>query len=124
MPGTLADVARNDRRGCAQAGQKLFQALDLLEIGEAAEVKIGNVGDDDTRLGSLRCRHRRWAHKITRILYVSTASPRAVPCTRNRVMVEQTFSGDTELATTLLSPARSSCTSIVVALSVAFLRVT
>ena len=31
MPGTLADVARNDQRGCAQAGQKLFQALDLLE---------------------------------------------------------------------------------------------
>ena len=39
-------------------------------------------------------------------------------------MVEETFSAGTELATTSHSPARSSCTSTVTALSVAFFKVT
>jgi hypothetical protein len=44
--------------------------------------------------------------------------------TRNREIVEETFSAGTELDTTLHSPARSSWTSTVTALSVAFLTVT
>ena len=36
-------------------------------------------------------------YHITRILYVSVASPRAGTRTRNRVMVEEIFSAGTEL---------------------------
>ena len=99
VPGALAQVARDDDRGRVEGGKEFLQRLDLLEVGEAAEVEIGEVGDGDCLA---RC------HQITRIRYVSTASPRAGTRTRNRVTVEDTFSAGTELDTTLHSPARSS----------------
>ena len=55
---------------------------------------------------------------------MSLASPRAGTGTRKRVTVDESLSGGTELYSTDHSPACSSRTSIVTAVSVAFARVT
>jgi hypothetical protein len=113
----LADVTGDDEGRRIQGWEELLQRLDLLEIGIAAEMKVGQMGNDHRP----RCCHD---YQITLTRYVSTVSPRAGTRTLKRVTVDDTFSGDTELATTLHSPARSSWTSIVAAVSVAFFRVT
>ena len=114
VAGTLGEVTRDDDRRGVEAGEKFVERLDLLEVGEAPEVQVGEVNDGDFAR----------AHQITRMRYVSVASPVAGTRTRKRVIVDDTFSAGSELDTTLHSPARSSCTSTVTALSVAFLRVT
>src|SRR5215210_7192456 len=114
VPGPLGEIAGHDDGRGFQRRKKVVERLDLLEVGIAPEVDIGEMDDRDVRRG----------HQITRIRYVNVPSPRAGTRHRNREIVEETFSAGTELETTLHSPARSSCTSTATALSVAFFSVT
>ena len=47
MPGALAQVARNDNGGRVEAGEEILQRLDLTEVGEAAEVQVGEMDNGD-----------------------------------------------------------------------------
>ena len=43
MPRALRDVARDHHRVGAQIGDDLLQRLDLPDVGDAAEMQIGDV---------------------------------------------------------------------------------
>ena len=62
VPGALGEVARDDDGGGVEGGEKVVERLDLLEVGEAAEVQVGEVNDRDVSLER---------HQITRMRYVS-----------------------------------------------------
>ena len=104
------DGIRPERR------EERLEGLDLRQIGVAAEVEVREVRDDDP-LG---------AHLTTRSGAGTSPRLRRGPgtFTRKRVRTVESFSAGTELFTTDHSPARSSITSTVVALSVALRTVT
>src|SRR5919112_6018366 len=47
VAGALAQVAGNHDGGGAQTRKKFFKRLDLLDVGKAAKVQVGEMRDDD-----------------------------------------------------------------------------
>jgi heme oxygenase len=45
VAGTLAHVAGDHGRGRAEGWQEILERLDLREVGEAAEMKVGEMDD-------------------------------------------------------------------------------
>src|SRR2546429_9911076 len=98
MARPLRQVARDHDRVGPQVGKHLLEALDLIEVGEAAEVEVREVEQLD-------------GHDTAWTVEVSVASPFAGTEIRNRTSVAEGVSAGTLLSVARATPNRASRTS-------------
>ena len=98
MARPLGHVTRDHHRIGPQVGDHAFERLDLPDVGEAAEMQVGDVQQLD-------------GHDSACTVYVRAASPFAGTLTRNRTSVAESFSAGRLLSVTRQTPNRDSRTS-------------
>ena len=107
----LGHIARNHHRVGPQVGDHPLDRLDLADVRQAAEVRIGEVEDLN-------------GHDSTCTVYVSVAVPLAGTFTRKRDSLDDSFSAVTLLSVICQVPKCVSRTSTVTVSGLALVSVT